>query len=146
MYLRDRSFNKLYLWFSFSIALVALFVYGIIKTATGEGEKVYDIVWNGYDSVFTLVMACSMFILCSRVKIDSKKWVVLLQLIGINTLGIYFLHVIVGRWFREIYFYLPINATSLSGHLLFSFLVLIFSLSITLLLKKIPVLKSLVTV
>ncbi|WP_051459410.1 acyltransferase [Paenibacillus zanthoxyli] len=122
-------------------ALIALFGYGIIMSQS-NGE-VFDTVFDGYDTLMTLIVTAGLFILSSRYKQGkSPRLPKGMEIIGSNTLGIYFIHVIVG-WFTLPYYKLLPFSTNLLANLIYGAAVLILSLGIVLLLKKIPVVKLL---
>lgn len=51
-------------------------------------DKYFDIVWNGYNTLFTLFNVLCIWILCLNMKSESK----LIRYISMNTLGIYLIH------------------------------------------------------
>ncbi|AIQ14592.1 hypothetical protein PDUR_23895 [Paenibacillus durus] len=122
-------------------ALIVLLGYGIIMSQS-NGE-VFDTVFDGYDTLMTLIVTAGLFILSSRYKQGkSPRLSKGMEVIGSNTLGIYFIHVIVG-WFTLPYYKLLPFSTNLLANLIYGAAVLILSLGVVLLLKKIPVVKLL---
>ena len=124
---------------SIFISMIALAAYGSLMTY--NSDKIYDIVWNGYDTLPTLFITLSLFILSLRYKCKCK-FLKLTNLIGINSLGIYFIHIIWGNLLIKYFKQLPYS-NNIVTNLLFSIFILLMSLSSTLLLKKIPVVKKL---
>ncbi|BCG61129.1 acyltransferase [Paenibacillus sp. URB8-2] len=122
-------------------ASIALLVYGLIMSLS-NGE-VFDTVFDGYDTMMTLIVTAGLFILSSRY--NQGKYPRLSQgikVIGSNTLGIYFIHVIVG-WSTLPYYKLLPFSMNLLANLMYGVAVLFLSLLIVVLLKKVPVVKLL---
>lgn len=122
-------------------ALAVLFAYGVMMSQS-NGE-LFDTVYDGYDTVMTLAFTVCLFLLSSRYREGrfpgmSKA----LQVIGSNTLGIYFVHVIVG-WATVPYYQMLPFSTTLPANLVYGAAVLALSLLIVLVLKKIPVVRLL---
>ncbi len=76
----------------FFIFQLALFLYGIFMTKLNNAY--YDVVWGGYDTVMTLVMTISIFLLLSKFNYKNTKTNRIISYVGKNTFGIYLLHVI----------------------------------------------------
>lgn len=113
--------------------------YGIAQSL--QTEKIYDVAWFGYDSIFALIMVIAFFIISLNYKsrgIIGK----LISIIGKNSLGIYLLHIIIGNIVRPLYSFPIINGNVLLNWILTLCLVLL-SLGVCLLLKKVPVIKKL---
>jgi surface polysaccharide O-acyltransferase-like enzyme len=119
-----------------------LFFYGVMMTHTLN--KVYDTVWNGYDSIMALAMSTAAFILCSRISYSNDKALHVISLISRNTLGIYLLHVLFGRALIQFF-----KITYLSGNIFinifFGFILTVLSLLAVLFIKKVPLLRRLLT-
>lgn len=120
----------------FSAGTGALFVYGIIMCWSSKAA--YDTVWNGYDTIMTLAMTIAIFVLVSKCAIKSR----LIELISTNTLGIYFVHVIIGFAVDPYYKYLSFSG-NFFVNLLYPASIMFVSLGIVIVLKKVPVLKLL---
>ena len=92
------------------ISCTLLFVVGVIFTKYIDG-KVWDVVWNGYNTVFTFVNVILIYLLC----LNYTKEYSFIKNISINTLGIYFTHELIIRltrpWIksREFLCNLPVN-------------------------------------
>ena len=123
----------------FSIALLMLFLYGTLMTKSDNAF--YDTVWNGYSSLMTLAMSISAFLLFSRLNYNNEIVNRCLILIGSNTLGIYLVHRFVGA-ITIAYFNNLISLRSLPLNLLYGCLLILGSLAIVLLLKKLPLVKK----
>ena len=114
---------------------VFLFVLGIIFSR--QSGEMWDVVWNGYDTVFTLINVCAVYVL----SLSYTKHIKLIQLISVSTLGIYFMHMIFISIFRP----LAINTmffSTYSGCIVFAVLILILCAISNLCIKKIPLLKK----
>ncbi|HEY8781556.1 MAG TPA: acyltransferase [Mucilaginibacter sp.] len=120
-----------------------LFLFGLMKTNI-SGE-VYDTVWHGYNSIMTLTMAITVFILCSRIKINSPKVKKVIATVSTNTLGIYLIHAPIGNLLGSFYWKLWLS-NYLIFNLGFVFLILLLSLIISLIISRIPLFKNLVKI
>lgn len=80
------------------MVLAAVFVCGAAGlfvewlAVTKRTEMIYDIVYNGYNCVPTLMMAAAVFISAAKLNRETR----LTRLVGRNTLAIYYLHWILG--------------------------------------------------
>lgn len=104
----------------------------------------WDVVWDGYDMPFTFFAAVSAFLLSLNYKKKKENlfsWII--QKVSVNTLGIYFVHMIVGHGLALL---CPgiFGTNTVPALLLRSLFVLSVSTAITLLAKKIPVVRQLV--
>ena len=99
---------------------------------------VWDIVWNGYDTIFTFLNVFFIYLLCLNYKKDCK----LIKDISINSLGIYFVHgllimltidMVKNEYLRN----LPCN-------LLYSLILLLVCLLICEIIRKIPFINKLI--
>ncbi len=129
--------------FAFLISLLLLFLYGVIMTVSDR--KFYDTVWYGYHSVMTLVMSVSVFSLFYRLKYRNKAVNYCLVTIGSSTLGIYFVHRFFG-WLLSPFFKNHFFSNNMIMNLLFGVMIIVSSLLFVLALKKIPIIKKLVSV
>jgi surface polysaccharide O-acyltransferase-like enzyme len=122
-----------------SCSMLFLTVYGIIMSKS-NGE-IFDVVFTGYATIFTLmnVFAISILTLNYRsVGIIGK----IIRLIGENTLGIYLIHVFIGSSLMEIYKNIKIS-TNIIINILFALIILMLSLIVSIILKKMPIIKEL---
>lgn len=103
-------------------------------TATAEP---WDIVWCGYDTVFTLLNVCCIFVLSLNYNHKFK----LIKNISINTLGIFFIHNIVIRITID-KFVCHAFFQTLIGNIIYVLFVMLLSLVIVFLLGKIPILRK----
>lgn len=119
------------------VSCLGLFYIGYCYSkATGS---IWDVVWNGYDSIFTLMNVIFIYVL----SLNCKKDLTIVRLISSNTLGIYFIHgILIG------FFGLQILSFSFTANLLFYMIfaafILLLSLVICIILRKLPVVSKLV--
>lgn len=124
---------------SIPISMIFHTVYGIL-ISKGNG-KMYDIVWNGYDTISTLCIVMAFFILSLHYK-GENRFSRLIAIVGKNSIGIYFLHKIWGMIFIKYFRQLPLSHNIVTNTFLGIFILLI-SLFSVLILKKVPVVKKL---
>ena len=122
-----------------AIGTVLLTLYGILMT-NYQGTS-YDLVWNGYDTIPTLVMVISIFILSLKYK-ASHLGSELIRCIGNNSLGIYFVHRIWGSLLIKYFIEIPYSDNVITN-LIFAILTTLISLFTVLILKRIPIVKRL---
>jgi surface polysaccharide O-acyltransferase-like enzyme len=123
------------------VAIMLQWLYAIV--VSNREKAVWDVVWNGHDTLFTLMIVLSLFVLLLPYKHRGVPGQII-SLIGQNTLGIYFLHIIVAEIIRHFFFNsLP---PDFGSNALFALVVLAISLMITLGLKKIPGVRYLVSI
>lgn len=127
------SYSKAILVFFF--ALTIQFFYGLLMTL--KNNSYFDVVFQCFDSAFTLLMTASVFILFSKIEYSNQKINNIILLIGKNTFGIYIIHYVFIIVFKPIF-----RTYSYSNNLIFNILfvvsILLISLLIALLLKKVP--------
>lgn len=134
----DISFKKMVLLFI--IGMFSLFLYGIIMSKLTS--QIYDTIWNGYDTVMTLLICISIFCISFLIKDKIDRFSSVVVLIGENTLGIYFIHRIIGAIIKPYYLSLSFS-TNIIINLLFGLVVMMLSLMVTLILKKVPIINRL---
>lgn len=105
---------------------------------------VIDIVWYGHDTIFTLVVVFALFILTLPYTHRGVPGRVI-AMVGQNSLGIYFLHVIVAEAVSHILF-ANVEFTDFFTNAFLALILMGLTLAITLFLRKIPILKNLVTI
>ena len=135
--LNTKSFRLISI-FVIPISMFFLFSYFVLLSS--NSKKIWDIVWNSYDSIFTLLNVTAIFIIVLNYK---HKGVVgkVVRLIGTNTMGIYLIHIIIGTIILPFF-----SLKGVFANLLFAVVLLFISLSITLILKKIPGIRKLVLI
>ena len=123
---------------SIVICSFLLFAIGLSFTKIADGET-WDVVWNGYNSIFTFVNVISVFVLCMNYRDNNS----LVQAVSINSLGIYFVH----EWFIRLtrpWIFEHNALCSVPFHILYAFLILVFSLLVCRLIRKIPILRRMI--
>ena len=122
------------------ISMMLLFLYGLFMC--NFTNEIYDTVWNGYDTIMILIVSCSIFILSTRVTINNIYISKIITIIGMNTLGIYFVHIFIGSVFKP-YFILLSLSQNVFISLFFGLVVMGVSLYLTLILKRFPLVRLL---
>lgn len=123
--------------FGLVLSCLGLFLIGVVFTKYIDGE-LWDVVWNGYDIIFTFFNVLFIYTLCLNYTKDFS----LIRNISYNTLGIYFLHGLIIRisrpWINslEVLCSFPIN-------IIYAFLIMIVCLLLCLFIRKIPILRKL---
>ena len=69
------------------VSCSALFAIGCLYSKLNG--SIWDVVWNGYDTIFTLINVLCIFVLSLNWQKDSR----IVRTISSNTLGIYFIHI-----------------------------------------------------
>lgn len=136
----NSSANKMRIVIIGIVSWILLFLYGILMSFSDL--KVYDIVFQGYDKVFALIMSVAIFLLLLNYK-TTKGTCKVCSIIGKNTLGIYCIQwpvVALGkRVFGSIY------GSNIIFNAIAAIIMLFICVGIVLLIKKIPILRKTVT-
>ncbi len=141
---RDSLNLKKYRVLAIILAICAascVFLYGIMMSRR-DGVQ-YDVVCSLYGSVFALVLTVSLFLLVLPMKAGNKLGK-FLALCGSNTLGIYLIHWIILTSLEDILWRIPYYST-MPGKLVFCVILFFVSLGLSALIKKIPLMKEIVT-
>lgn len=123
----------------FLLSTLALFVYGLMMS--NVNHSLYDTVSLQLNSIMALLMSLSVFFLCSNFKYENEKINNFLKLVGSNTLGIFVIHRIPGAFFMKYFSLLPHNDNLITNWFFAAFIMLV-SLGMVLIIKKIPLLKK----
>ena len=156
----SRNINPLYGWPSFSlfyfmsgiilnnakqfnnkIILISMFLSLILAAviASSTTKIFYDPVWDGYNTIYTAVIAFGICLILLHNTYNKIPY--LITIIGNNTLGIYLIEAILITYIKTI-----IKPTSsIITYLCIVFIILIMSTFLTLILKKVPLIKKLFT-
>ena len=102
---------------------------------------VWEVVWFGYDSVFTFINVCAIFVL----SLSYKKGIKIVQLVSCNSLGIYYIHIIFVHVLAPKVIMVPLMC-SFAGGVIVAALIIAISLIVALIIKKIPVVKLLLKI
>ena len=123
--------------FGILASCVCLWAMGIFFSK-GSGE-VWDVVWHGYDSVFTLINVILLFVLSKNYTSQNR----FIKTVSQNTLGIYFIHsIFITASINFVMKYLVLQ--NVWFNLVYALAILIISLLVTVVIKKIPVVNNLV--
>jgi surface polysaccharide O-acyltransferase-like enzyme len=135
----NKRFNKITALGVIICSMILLTIYGNVMSKSNK--EMFDLVFEGYATIFTLINVLAI----SCLTVDYKSVGItgkLIRLIGDNTLGIYFIHVFIGAMLIKMYKTIEIS-TNILINLIFAFIILLLSLLVTMILKKIPILKEL---
>jgi surface polysaccharide O-acyltransferase-like enzyme len=135
------NISKVVLAVSFIAASLVLFMYGILMTVSNNA--VYDTVWNGNSSIMTLIMSVSTVLFFSKLDYKNEKVNRYLVAVSSGTLGIYFVHRFVGATTLP-YFKSLTLSTNLLSNILYTLILMLASLLITIILNKLPVIRKLI--
>mgnify|MGYP003310791843 CR=1 FL=1 len=102
--------------------------------------KVWDQVWHGYDTVFTLGSVACLYVL----SLNWQREVALVKVISANTLGIYLIHDLIHKYLSPSVMQFT-SMQTLPGTLVYGAALLLITLGVCLVLKKIPLVKYLVS-
>ena len=102
-------------------------------------KQLWDVVWNGYDTVFTACTVLCLFVLSLNWKRDSR----ILRTVSANTLGIYLIHDVINRLLRPYFYSLPFLRT-VWGTLVYALVLLTVCTALCLVMRKIPILRKLI--
>lgn len=138
------------------IALIGLAIgwlglFGIGFMYSKASHQIWDNIWYGYDTIFTLIAVISIFLLC----LNWRRNNLILRAISRNTLGIYLIHMLIIYALTTFFssfimrYASPLSTSvpfviSFIGVIIYTTVVLIISLIITTFAKRIPVIKHLI--
>ena len=123
------------------ILLISILAWGWIGIFYTKTQNAYwDLIWNGYDTIFTAIDVICVYILFSRLEHKGSWMYRLVEIISRNTLGIYFMHQILISF--AILFVPHMNEIS---PILLAVMVVLISTGISMVMRKIPIVKWLVT-
>ena len=125
-----------------SVVCILLSCAGLFGTGVFYSEvsgSLFDVVWNGYDTVFALVNVVAVFVLSLNYRTDN----IVIRNVSANTLGIYFIHPIIltciGRLLAQHGFVMP------SGiRIVYVVVVVLICSALSSAIRKIPVLSGMV--
>lgn len=122
------------------VSCSCLFAVAVINTKYVYGE-IYDSIWFGYESIFTLCNVLCLYVLCLNYTGKSA----FIRSVGSNALGIYFIHALLLRaTLSALRVQIPIFILPIK--LGYAFALMSGSLLVCLILRKIPVLRRLVMI
>lgn len=134
--------NKVKMFFCLIGCSFTLILYGLwYMEKTGE---YYNIVWNSYPCITLFIGAVLLVNELMNKKLElPKKWQGLVTRISKNSMGIYFVHLLIGTLLKPLYYSLYGNEKLLMG-IAFSVIVFWGSFAICELIRRIPILKYMV--
>jgi surface polysaccharide O-acyltransferase-like enzyme len=134
--------KKSWAWFVLLASTLLLGSFGILLSFR-MGE-IWDVVFEGYESIFTLVNVLALFVISLHYK--PRGWLGKgIQQVSENTLGIYFIHVILGYLLSPYFEMIPSHNTFILT-MLFGLILLLISLITVLTLKSVPIVKRLFSI
>ncbi len=138
-YLLDKKIFRLLSLILIPVSMMVLYLYGYMVSV--KTNETWNSVWYGKDFIFTLINVAAIFTLSLKY---THKGIIGkgIKVIGENSLGIYLIHVIIGEIFYPHFIKMDLSANILVN-LLFVFVILIISLLVALVMKKIPYVRSL---
>ncbi len=133
------------------LAIGWLGLFGLGYMYSKASHQIWDNIWYGYDTVFALVATVSIFLLCLNWNKDN----IIFRTISRNTLGIYLVHMLIiyalTTWFNGfiMQYTSPLSdmpfIVTFCGVLVYTLFVTGLSLSITVIIKRIPLIKHLIS-
>lgn len=133
--------NRFFMLIVILLSTLLLGIWGVFSSKlTGS---LWDVVWNGYDTVFTLINVLAIYLL-SEYYNGTGKIGRYIQMISKNTLGIYFTHEIFIHLFVRMGVKLLPCANNYLFNVIYALLIMLMCLVITLFIKRIPILRGLV--
>lgn len=127
---------------SIIISIVMLVLAKYVMSGTFEWKGIY--LQNGYDKLATFAMSISTFIILQNIKIKNKILSKVFDEIGTSTLGIFYIHIPLLVICNK-YLYEHITYRGVIPNIIKTIVVIITCYIIVKVLKKIPVVKKIVT-
>lgn len=135
----DNRNNRIIAALCIFISMLLLSMYGILRS---EFEyEVYDGVWDGFESIFTLINVTAIYVISLKFK-NTNRIGHVIRFIGANTLGIYLLQTVVLAVLLPHFAILYIS-NNIIINALFVVFVLMLCLILTQVIKKIPMVRNL---
>lgn len=143
----DRKRITLFSIVGLCIATLALTAWGVYRSKAAG--TVWNNVFDGYSTVYTLLNVCCIFLLCLNYHPKNSFASQFVRFIANNTMGIYFLHLILKSLISKLSVYWPalmqwVYDGGYLANLIFSFLLMTVCALLSAGIKKIPLLKILV--
>lgn len=120
------------------LSIIVVFLYGVIYS--NIIGKFYSSNFN-YNTIFFMISLLGLFVATMNYKGKNKIIKNIINYIGKNSLGIYFIHIIVSKALAPL-----VSFTSIGLTLLYGLFVLAISTVITYIISKIPVIKKLIKI
>ena len=126
-------------------------LFGLGLMYSKASGQIWDNIWYGYDTIFALITTISIFFLSLNWRQDN----IIFRTISRNTLGIYLIHMLIiyalTTWANGfiMYYTSPLSSVpfiiSFIGVIIYTIIVLFISLGITAIIKKLPLIKNIVS-
>ena len=126
-------------------------LFGLGLMYSKASGQIWDNIWYGYDTIFALITTISIFFLSLNWRQDN----IIFRTISRNTLGIYLIHMLIiyalTTWANGfiMYYTCPLSSVpliiSFIGVIIYTIIVLFISLGITAIIKKLPLIKNIVS-
>lgn len=142
---RDRLKRKIYSFVSLGLiplSMLGLMLYGMVMSSSSK--VIYDVVWYGYNTIFTLIMVLALFVISLRYRGEGRVQTAI-NFVGKNSLVIYLIHELVGK-IVKIQWIDHLPTMNFFTNALYAGAVLAISLVIGVILQKIPFCKRLVQI
>lgn len=117
------------------VSMTLLFFIGLFFSF--NDNSVWDIVWNGYDTIFTFGIVISLFVL----SLNYSKRNTIIELISMNTLGVYLIHILFVRLIGQLSYSNGVFS-EFPMDVVIATLVFILSFVFVIILKKVPIIKN----
>lgn len=124
-----------------AVSTICLGMWGLCCSA--HSDTWWDVVWDGYDTIFTFVNVLFVFVLSLNYRGQNSCIRKVVELISVNTLGIYFIHEFFIHLTRSRIRAIP-ALCNLPCNLIYALLLLCVCTAVVVIMKKIPGLKRLV--
>lgn len=124
------------------IIFSTIFLFSMGVLFSFSNKQVYDVVWNGYDTIFTLLNTISIFILCLSCREEKNKANEFFKFISTNTFGIYFVHWILICFTRK-YIKQCLFLCTYWFNIIYAIILTILCAFISYCIKRIPIIKKL---
>jgi len=118
------------------LSCLGLFVLGVFFSKATGG--IWDVVWSGYDTIFTFLNVIFIYFLCINLKSDKR----IFRIISSNSMGIYFVHRII-TWIMKPGLIQYDFSRNFLFNIVFVIIILIASLIVCFIIKKVPVVSKL---
>lgn len=126
-------------------------LFGLGLMYSKASGQIWDNIWYGYDTIFALITTISIFFLSLNWRQDN----IIFRTISRNTLGIYLIHMLIiyalTTWANGfiMYYTSPLSSVpfiiSFIGVIIYTIIVSFISLGITAIIKKLPLIKNIVS-
>lgn len=126
------NFKKNYLSLIILTIIVVFYQYNVSR-------DIYHILYAEYfyDNIFTFLWILSLFLFVYRIDIKNSRIIKIIEILSLNTIGIYIIHVTVIKCIDKFY-----NFQNPIINILMVFIIFLISLVISVIIRKIPYIKN----